>query len=80
VKIAEQSGHLLQTLVPSIDTTAHLMKVRRRHVERPVVGRRTAQQAMLNLNDVTQQNAAAAESCRAPRRRWQRKRRACCSL
>ncbi|HEX8435120.1 methyl-accepting chemotaxis protein [Archangium sp.] len=61
VKIAEQSGQLLHALVPSIDTTSHLV--------RDVAATSTEQssdvgqlnKAMLGLNDVTQQNAAAAE-------------------
>jgi methyl-accepting chemotaxis protein len=61
VKVAEQSGHLLQTLVPSIDTTAHLMKGVAAMSSDQSSGVGQLNQAMLNLNDVTQQNAAASE-------------------
>ncbi|UQA59841.1 methyl-accepting chemotaxis protein [Polyangium aurulentum] len=61
VKIAEQSGHLLQALVPSIDTTSHLMKgvAATSSEQSSSVGQ--LNRAMLGLNDVTQHNAAAAE-------------------
>ena len=61
VKIAEQSGHLLQTLVPSIDTTSHLVKDVAATSSEQSSGVRQLNKAMLGLNDVTQQNAAAAE-------------------
>ena len=61
VKIAEQSGHLLQALVPSIDTTSHLMKGVATTSSEQSLGVGHLNKAMLGLNDVTQQNAAAAE-------------------
>jgi len=61
VKIAEQSGQLLQALVPSIDTTSHLMKGVAATSSEQSSGVRQLNKAMLGLNDVTQQNAAAAE-------------------
>jgi methyl-accepting chemotaxis protein len=61
VKIAEQSGHLLQALVPSIDTTSHLVKDVAATSSEQSSGVRQLNKAMLGLNDVTQQNAAAAE-------------------
>jgi len=61
VKIAEQSGQLLQTLVPSIDTTSHLVKDVAATSSEQSSGVRQLNKAMLGLNDVTQQNAAAAE-------------------
>jgi methyl-accepting chemotaxis protein len=61
VKIAEQSGHLLQALVPSIDTTSHLMKGVAATSSEQSSGVGQLNKAMLGLNDVTQQNAAAAE-------------------
>jgi methyl-accepting chemotaxis protein len=61
VKIAEQSGHLLQTLVPSIDTTSQLIKGVAATSSEQSSGVGQLNQAMLGLNDVTQQNAAAAE-------------------
>ncbi|MFY0564566.1 methyl-accepting chemotaxis protein [Archangium lansingense] len=61
VKIAEQSGQLLNALVPSIDTTSHLVKdvAATSSEQSSSVGE--INKAMLGLNDVTQQNAAAAE-------------------
>ncbi|HEX5744915.1 MAG TPA: methyl-accepting chemotaxis protein [Archangium sp.] len=61
VKIAEQSGHLLQALVPSIDTTSHLVKGVAATSGEQSTSVRQLNKAMLGLNDVTQQNAAAAE-------------------
>ena len=61
VKIAEQSGNLLQALVPSIDTTSHLVKGVAATSSEQSTSVRQLNKAMLGLNDVTQQNAAAAE-------------------
>ncbi|OJT18213.1 hypothetical protein BO221_42835 [Archangium sp. Cb G35] len=61
VKIAEQSGHLLQALVPSIDTTSHLVKGVAATSSEQSTSVRQLNKAMLGLNDVTQQNAAASE-------------------
>ena len=61
VEIAEQSGRLLQALVPSIDTTSHLMKGVAATSSEQSSGVRQLNKAMLGLNEVTQQNAAASE-------------------
>ncbi|WP_375773530.1 methyl-accepting chemotaxis protein [Archangium gephyra] len=61
VKIAEQSGQLLQALVPSIDTTSHLVKGVAATSSEQSSGVGEINRAMLGLNDATQQNAAAAE-------------------
>ncbi len=61
VKIAEQSGALLQALVPSIDTTSHLVKDVAATSNEQSSGVGQLNKAMINLNEVSQQNAAAAE-------------------
>jgi hypothetical protein len=61
VKIAEQSGQLLHALVPSIDTTSHLVRDVATTSSEQSSGVGQINKAMLGLNDVTQQNAAAAE-------------------
>jgi methyl-accepting chemotaxis protein len=61
VKIAEQSGALLQALVPSIDTTSHLVKDVAATSSEQSSGVGQLNKAMLGLNEVSQQNAAAAE-------------------
>ncbi len=61
VKIAEQSGQLLHSLVPSIDTTSHLVRDVAATSSEQSSGVGHINKAMLGLNDVTQQNAAAAE-------------------
>ncbi len=61
VKIAEQSGALLQALVPSIDTTSHLVKDVAATSNEQSSGVGQLNKAMIGLNDVSQQNAAAAE-------------------
>lgn len=61
VKIAEQSGHLLQTLVPSIDMTSQLVKGVAATSNEQSSGVGQLNKVMLGLNDETQQNAAAAE-------------------
>jgi len=61
VKIAEQSGALLQALVPSIDTTSHLVKDVAATSSEQSSGVGQLNRAMIGLNEVSQQNAAAAE-------------------
>jgi len=61
VKIAEQSGALLQALVPSIDTTSHLVKDVAATSNEQSSGVGQLNRAMVGLNEVSQQNAAAAE-------------------
>jgi len=61
VKIAEQSGQLLHALVPSIDTTSQLVRDVAATSSEQSSGVGQINKAMLGLNDVTQQNAAAAE-------------------
>jgi methyl-accepting chemotaxis protein len=61
VKIAEQSGALLQALVPSIDTTSHLVKDVAATSNEQSSGVGQLNRAMIGLNEVSQQNAAAAE-------------------
>jgi len=61
VKIAEQSGALLQALVPSIDTTSVLVKDVAATSSEQSSGVGQLNKSMISLNEASQQNAAAAE-------------------
>ncbi|NMO15532.1 methyl-accepting chemotaxis protein [Pyxidicoccus fallax] len=58
---AERSGDMLRALVPSIQSTAELVKGVATTSGEQAVGVDQINKAMLGLNEVTQQNASAAE-------------------
>ncbi|HYH97028.1 methyl-accepting chemotaxis protein [Hyalangium sp.] len=61
VQIAERSGAQLRELVPSIGTTAHLVKDVAAVSKEQSAGVGQVNQAMLSVNQATQRNASAAE-------------------
>lgn len=61
LKIADRSGKLLATLVPAIQRTAGLMKEVSTACSEQATGATQISQSMLQIDQVTQRNAAAAE-------------------
>jgi len=65
VKVSERSGELLQALVPSIQKTAQLVQEVVAASSEQAVGVRQVNRAMLQVDQVTQRNASAAEELSA---------------
>jgi methyl-accepting chemotaxis protein len=65
VKVSERSGELLQALVPSIQKTAQLVQEVVAASGEQAVGVRQVNRAMMQVDQVTQRNASAAEELSA---------------
>jgi methyl-accepting chemotaxis protein len=65
VKVSERSGELLQALVPSIQKTAQLVQEVVAASGEQAVGVRSVNKAMMQVDQVTQRNASAAEELSA---------------
>ncbi len=65
VKVAQRSGELLEELVPSIQKTAQLVQEVVTASEEQAVGVKQMNRAMVQVDQVTQRNAASAEELSA---------------
>jgi methyl-accepting chemotaxis protein len=65
VKVAQRSGELLEELVPSIQKTAQLVQEVVAASEEQAMGVKHMNQAMMQVDEVTQRNASAAEELAA---------------
>ena len=77
VKAAQEAGEMLVRLVPDIKRTAELVAEISAACREQDVGAEQINQAIQQLDKVTQQNAARRSRCRRPRRSWRRRPSSC---